>query len=340
MDTIRVGMIRCDVHACWYGLLFAPADERILIEHFPQNQYYFYYRHNLKFGTVPGFELAKVYDPFPPHQGITRDASDGRSNAEVLAEIFHGKPKVCETLDEVSDDVDLVFIADCLENGEDHFELATPGLKKGVPTFVDKPFAHTLADVRAMIELAKENDTAVMSASLLRFNPVVDQFKNRFAEIETVGEGFVKGIGLSGLNAVIHGLSLAQHVFGEGVEWVDCMGRIPLEVVRLHYSPSGDERLPHGIDVVVLSSHLMGPNCGYQCVAFGPRTGSIVSPWINDYNFPLGGKVVLEKCRQLVRTRQPQVPYASMLELFEIVEAARRAQETGVRIPLAEVREG
>jgi len=86
MKTIRVGMIRCDVHAAWYGLLFAPANEELMLYHFPQNQYYFYYRHNLKFGLLPGFELTKVYDPFPPHVGMTRAEDDQRSNAEIFSQ--------------------------------------------------------------------------------------------------------------------------------------------------------------------------------------------------------------------------------------------------------------
>jgi len=326
-NPIRVGMIRCDVHACWYGLLFAPADEDLTLRHFPQCQYYFYYRHQLKFGMVPGFKLTKVYDPFPVHDGITRDEGDTRSNAEVLSEIFLDKPEVCESLDELSEGVDLVFIADCLENGRDHLELATPGLEKGLPTFVDKPFAHGLADVRAMIELAKRNDTPILSTSLLRMNPKGDEYRSRFAEIDPVGMGVVKGVGFTGLNATIHGLSLAQHVFGGGVDWVQSMGVLPLEFVRLH-QPRESPDLPHGVDVCVISSYLQGPNCGYRCEAYS-KVGSIHSEWINDYNFPLGGIAVLEKLRKMVETREPQMPYESMLELFEIVEAARISQEQG-----------
>ena len=337
MERIRVGMIRCDVHGAWYAPLLGPVDEAALLQHYPQCQYYFFYRHKQRFDAIPGFEITKVYDRWPIHTGVTPSESGDLSNAQILQKVLLGKPRICETLDELSDDVDLVFIADCQDDGSDHLELATPGLKKGAPTFVDKPFAYTLADARAMIELAQENGTAVMSSSLLRQNPMTEQFRNRFAEIGPVGEGFVKGVGNSQLGAIIHGLSLAQHVFGEGVEWVDCMGQMDQEIVRLHYRDR-DEGMPKGVEVVVLSSHLTGPYCGYQCVAYG-QTGSIISPWVNDYNFPLGGQVIVEKCKELVRTRQPQVPYESMLELIEIVEAARQAQRTGKRVYLEEVRE-
>lgn len=336
MSKIRVGMIRCDVHGCWYGLLFQPADERLALEHFPQCHYYFYYRHELKFGMMPEFELTKVYDPFPPHVGITRAEDDSRSNAELLSDVFLGKPEVCETLEEASDDVDLVFIADCAEEGKDHLDLATPGLKKGVPTFVDKPFACTLADARAMVSLAGANSAPLLSASMLRVHPAIARFRSRFSEIEPVGEGFVKGVGFSGLGSVIHGLSLALGVFGDGVEWVDCMGRIPLEVLRMHY-PSRDDRLPHGIDVVVLSGHMIGPNCGFQATAYGQRTDSITTPWLNDYNYPLSGQVIMNHCREMVRTRQPQIAYESMLEPLRVVEAGRLSQEQGKLVYLKDL---
>lgn len=329
-------MIRCDLHACWYALLFAPADEALVLKHYPAAHYYFYYRHELKFGLMPGFELTKVFDAFPPHAEMTPSENRNCGNAELLAQTFHNQPQVCRTLEEVSDDVDLVFIADCLEEGKDHLALATPGLKKGVPTFVDKPFAYTLQDARAMVKLALENKTPLMSSSLLGQSPLIDRFHRRFEEIQPVCECFVKGVGPS-LGSVIHGLSLAQHLFGPGVEWVDCMGQQAHEILRLHY-PVKPEALPYGLNVVVLSG-LIGPACGFQAVVYGYRTDSIVSPWINDFNFPLAGQVILKKCREMAQTRQPPLPYAQMLELINIVEAGRASRNDGKRVYLQDVKE-
>lgn len=324
MDNIRMAMLNCDCHACWYGLLFQPADELACLEYHPACQYYYYYRNKLKFDLLPGFELTKVWD-------------EKREEAEKLAKVFCNKPHVCSSLEEASDDVDMVFVADCSREGEYHLAYATPGLKKGVATFVDKPFAYTLADARAIVKLADANNTPVMSSSLLRQNPYGAYFKNRFVEIGLIGEGFVKGYGLSGLGGTIHGLSLAQQIFGEGAEWVECTtGRMPVELVRLHY-PARSDTAPDGVDVIVMSSYLLGPYCGYQCVVYGQK-GSMMSPWIDDYIFPLGGQKIMNMCAEMVRTRKPQIPYASMLELIEIVEAARQSQKTGRPVALNDVR--
>ncbi len=332
-DVIKIGLIRCDVHAAWYAPLIQEVNEKTLLEYWPQCQYYHFYRNELKFPRVEGFKITKIWDHFPIHPGC-HPGTDKLSNAEMLSEVLVDKPAICETLEEVSDDVDLVFIACCQETGKDHLELATPGIKKGIPTFIDKPMAYNFSDVKDIICLAEKNNTPVMSLSLLRINPLIDQFKRRFDEIAPIGEAFVKSIGSSGLNASIHGLSLAQHLFGEGVESVDCMGKHDHEIVRLHY-PYSAGTTPHGFDVLIFNGSVMGPNCGFQAIVYGDRSGPVTSPWINDYNFPLGGQVILEEIKEMVKTRQPQMPYSSLLELFKIVDAGRIARDTGKKILLA-----
>jgi len=104
---------------------------------------------------VNGFSIEKVWD-------------EHRQSAEVTSKVFYDKPIVCDSFAAVSDDVDLVFIADCNGDGSDHLKLARPGLGKGVPTFVDKPFAHRLADVRTLQRLAAKQSVPVMSLSIAR----------------------------------------------------------------------------------------------------------------------------------------------------------------------------
>ena len=50
----------------------------------------------------------------------------------------------------------LVFISNCNWDGADPLELATPGLEKGILTYVDNPFADTVASCRTMVNLAKK----------------------------------------------------------------------------------------------------------------------------------------------------------------------------------------
>jgi len=134
------------------------------------NHYYFYTNYGdprqMTAPVVEGFEVVKLWD-------------EQRSVAEVASRVLCGKPQICDSLEEVSDDVDLVFIGDCNGDGSDHLELASPGLKKGVTTFVDKPFAHRLDDVKQLLELAAGHNVPVMSLSILQMVPGIRHFARR-----------------------------------------------------------------------------------------------------------------------------------------------------------------
>lgn len=331
-DKIRVGIIHCDTHGYWYAPFFETPDPKLYRKVHRGCHYYFYRWDDpdrLRLGTVPGMTVANVYDA-------------DRTLAEGLSEAYRGRPKVCGSVDEVSDDVDLVYIADCSRQGEDHLELAAPGLKKGVPHFVDKPFAFTLRDGRQMIVLAKKHNTVLMCSSLLRQSPYMRRFRTRLKDIAPVGCLLVPCGGPS-LASVFHGLSLVQNVLGEGCEWVESMGRNVYDVFRLHYpGPEG------GVEAILQNARGHSPkwharnainyhHCGYCATAYGAG-GSIHTPRVDDYLFLDGGIRIVRMAKRMVQTRKPPIPYESMLELLEMIEAARLAHNKGKRVRLADVR--
>ena len=171
MDPIRIGMINCDLHAMYYAALMEGYDPVELRDDTVGRGHAAYFYFHLCYAdgrvrtapTVGGFEIAKCWDA-------------DRTQAENMARIFNKKRGIaCDTVEEVSDDVDLVFIADCNGEGHDHLEKAAPGLGKGVPTFVDKPFAYEYRDALRMLELAQASNTPVMSLSMVGDT---DQSKN------------------------------------------------------------------------------------------------------------------------------------------------------------------
>jgi len=322
---IRTGIIRCDLHAIYYANLIQKHDPYLLRE--PDigrgGYFYFYTYYNqprkIAFPEVPGFEVTKVWD-------------EDRQLAENMSRIYYGKPRVCDTFEEVSDDVDLVSIADCNGDGSDHLELATPGLKKRVATFVDKPFAYEVEDARAIVELAKAHDTPVMSVSILRALPQAALFRNRFKEIGQPEFGTVKGGGDS-MAGHIHAISLAQHLFGAGVESVECMGQTPLAYVHLDYAGKAG-RPKHG--VILNCAPGAGPHCAMYASAYS-MSGAIHSPAFSDFEFPYGVVEILKMIKRMVRSRKPQLPYEEMVECIAIATAARLAQKERRRVYLKEV---
>src|SRR5258708_2011208 len=67
--------------------------------------------------------------------------------------------------------IDAVMIES--QQGSRHLEKAKPFLEAGLPTFVDKPFAATVAEAEAMISLAKKHNAPLMSCSALRYDPTI-----------------------------------------------------------------------------------------------------------------------------------------------------------------------
>src|SRR5437879_4629021 len=69
--------------------------------------------------------------------------------------------------------IDAVMIES--QQGSRHLDRAKPFLEAGIPTFVDKPFANSLADADAMIALADRHKASLMSCSSLRYDPAIQE---------------------------------------------------------------------------------------------------------------------------------------------------------------------
>ena len=328
---IRVGLIRCDLHGNYYAALMSDHDPEALRSNhrFGAGAYfYFYGQYNapqeMTVPQVEGLDIVKVWDA-------------DRAKAENTAKILKGKPKVCDTLEEASEDVDLVFIADCNFDGNDHLKLATPGLKRGVPTFIDKPMASTVKDALALVQLAQEHKAPILSLSILRTLPQAAQFKQRFPEVGRLEFATINGGGRD-LAGHIHAISLAQHLFGDGVESVQAMGNAPLAHVFLDYGRKpGRPRK----GVVLNCDGGSGPHSAFYVSVYGSE-GAIHAKF-DDFDYPLGAIENLVLIGQMATTRQAPVfnkqpiLYDHMIENVAVAEAARRAQKEGKRVRIQEV---
>jgi hypothetical protein len=358
---IRLAMLRCDTHCYYYAMLFAPCDPLLVEKYNKIVHYYATDWYNPARVTLPvhhDFEVVKCWDP-------------DFKRAEQFSEAFLGRPKPCHLMEELAEGVDAVFIANCDGSGSDHLKLAAPFLRKGMPTFVDKPFASTLKDAKAIVSLARKHKAPLYNSSILSEVIAAENFKRRFAEIGPEGAdwrslsqaavalncspesvpgvklGVVKGVGgalsqenlgqrdslnsLEGrLAYIIHGVALALHVFGRGVEWVEVMGVQPLEYLHLH--------LRSGRDVIILNHDLdvFPERCSFYVEAYS-KCGAIHSGPIGDPEFLRGADRIVGKFRDMIRTGKPPLAYDDILEPIAIIEAGRRAQEDGGRVHLAEV---
>lgn len=320
---IRVGMIRADKRSLWYGAIFDEIDPDAYDALDPagfRHLTYYSMRAELTHKRAKGFKLTKVYDA-------------NTAAAERLAAAFGGRPSVCRTVDEVSEDVDLVFIANESSDGSGHLDLAKPGLQKGVPTFIDRPLARTVEDANAMIRIAQRKRTPLLSCSHLRLLPHVERFKLRFGELEPLERGTVHGHGPNPAD-MADGIELALYLFGDEfggrAEQVHSMGAWPLEVVLLTYAKSQPQRRLH---VVIVNSHLSGVRHSGVRHAFHASAGSnfrlIYLDDLEAFVQSEGGLGVMNAIREMVRTGKPPLPYKEMLAPVAVAETARKVHNTG-----------
>jgi hypothetical protein len=289
-----------------------------------------------KLPRVRGFEIVKCYD----HE---------RERAEQFAETFAGRPQVCDTVEEMVEGIDAIFIADCDGGGGDHLALATPFLRKGIASFVDKPFASTLDDARAIVRLAKRHGTPLYNDSILSVVPAADMFKSRFREIREATVGVIKGVGgafsqenvgerdFGGIEDrlayIIHGIALALNLFGNDVEHVEAMGTLPLEYLHLH--------MASGREVMILNTSVehFPERCNFYAAGYS-QFGAVASNPIGDFEFIYGGQKILRNFKRMIQTGQPPRDYDNILLHIAIVEAGQIAQRKGEQVRVKDVLRG
>lgn len=360
--TRRVAIVRCDSHAYWYAPFLAPVRPDVLATYdddAPTRQSVHYYAsavgdyRRLAVEPVGGLVVTRVFDRVGDRDAANEDPErlqygtyPGRARA--FCDTFVERPAVCHTIAEAMEDVDAAFICDSSspKDGADHLALARPFLERGIPCFVDKPFAATLADAREMVRLAREHGTALLHASLLSHTEVGLSFRRRFAEIGEPGLLVVKGVGFSN-GAVCHGIALAHCLFGHGVEAVQYMGAGPGEAEHWNLASAQNfleylllEYRDGRHAVVMNTKNDWYPRTSEFYASAYSKRGVVHSPGIGDREFMSAGPVVAGLFRDMIDTRRPPVPYEHALESMAIIEAARLAQREHRRVAISAVWDG
>ena len=165
-------------------------------------------------------------------------------------------------------------------------------------------------------------------------------------DIEPVGALLVPCGGPS-LAGVYHGLSIVQRLLGEGCESVESMGPTLFDVLRLHYvrrSGSTQATLfnargetPGRKGIAVRGYAHDYHHCAYAVSAYGAG-GSAHGPRVDDYTFLHGGLPIVRMAKRMAQTKTPPIPYETILEVTEMVEAARLAHNRGERVLLESFR--
>ncbi|HWB54959.1 MAG TPA: Gfo/Idh/MocA family oxidoreductase [Tepidisphaeraceae bacterium] len=317
----------------WYGPLMMEHDAKVLQRPMPpeETEYYswqkggthkfFYmnYENPLEM-TVPfvgGFEIVKLWD-------------EHRDAAEMASRVFYGKPVVCESYEQVSDDVDLVFLADCNYDGSDHLTLARPGLEKGVATYVDKPFADTVAHANEMIALARSHKAPLFSLSILRAEPAVARFRSRLAEVGRPAFATIQGAGFAPAG-LVHTISTAQALFGTGIRDVRVMESGEQIAVHLDWGKRPD-RPPQG---VMINTNVGRRRFTVLCISAYGNRDDIHATFLGDLIYADGTAEIIRMIASMVETREVPPLMDEVLESIAAIQAAQESRRTGYSVPVS-----
>lgn len=256
---------------------------------------------------IEGVRVVKIWDPL-------------KEAAERLADVC-GIPEVCATPEACSDGVDAVAIPD--DGSGEHWKYALVPLRKGVPTFCDKPLAMTAKQAKEIAAVARQAGTPFMSASSLRFVPDVVALAK---EVSSLGDIHLAST-ICGNELVyygIHALELAYAVLGRGA--VSCLnvGQPGRNIVRV--------RFENGRDLLLMVAEKEWMRAGYQLNLYGTKGWKSLTPNLADLYWYL-----LREFIELVRTKKERVPIEEEVEVIAVLEAGKRSLAEKREVMLAEV---
>jgi len=232
----------------------------------------------------------------------------------------YGIQEVYRSLEEMVPHVDAAMLL--ARDGAVHREQAEPFLKAGKPTFVDKPFALSVADARAMIKLARRSQAPLMSCSALRFAVELEAIRAELAALGTIRHGFCSGPG----ELFFYGIHIAEVVhtmLGPGMEAVRNLADEQQDIMTIRWQDGKTgvlSLLREGANGFHFSLYC---DQGYRCTP------------IQDLAFY---RNTLAHFVRMCETGQEPIDLEHTLEIIKLLAAAQASREQhGAAVKLAEV---
>jgi virulence factor len=200
-------------------------------------------------------------------------------------------------------------------DGSVHLERAKPFLEAGIPCFVDKPFACSLADAKAMVALAAKKKLPIFSASSLRFAPEVVEYAADAKHGKLVGCAVHGPASLADRNPGlfhygIHAVEMLFTLMGPGCTRVTCTSEKGTDVATGRWK---DGR-------VATVRGIRDGKSDFGFVAFAEKGVKAVT---------VGTKFIyrelLKKVVEMFATGKPPIDPSVTLEIVAFIEAANKS---------------
>jgi len=290
--TIRLGLVDCDTSHC------VAFTQRI---------------NHLDVGEDHWVEGAKVVAAFPGTSEMSPERIPG-----FRKQLQDYGVSIVDSPTDLIGQVDAVLIESL--QGSVHVERAQPFLAAGLPLFVDKPFACSVADARTLLGEAARRGLLLWSSSSLRFSPDIQDLQARADEI-----GAVTGVSAYGPAPQDPG---NPGLFHYGVHVVQVMYQLlglGCETVRMNSNSDGDVVVGQWSDgrFGVVRGLRRGAR-SYGATVFGEKK-IVATPVDGTYIY----RELLKRMISSFETGKAPLDPAHMLEVVAFQEAALRSMEQG-----------
>jgi predicted dehydrogenase len=275
--------------------------------------------------------------PFPDTR-ITHIYANPADGLDHFVEAFPGV-RIARSVEELVEAVDAVWLGDASGKGNDHYDLVAPALRRGLPTFCDKPIGGTVAETKRILELARAHQAPLMSSSLFRHEFGMEQAlrmrdSGDFGPLQYVLASMAGGY--SPGNWFIYGqhpIWTVMTLYGPGAEAVSMYAREATAHALITYR----DRMP--AEVWYGRPDLAGQYC-QTSVYFAKQAYQFTPALEGDFWYGHHYEMfrMAHTFRAMVRTRREPVPHREILEVTAILHAAAKSlEERGRLVGLAEV---
>lgn len=205
-------------------------------------------------------------------------------------------------------------------DGSVHLARALPFLERGMPTYVDKPFACSLDDARTLVKTAETKHVPLMSSSSLRYAPEVVAAKEGkgatgpVVGVTTYGPAPTHPRNPGLFHYGIHPTEMLYTLMGPGCTRLTCLSTPGAEVTTGIWS---DDRV----------ASIRGIRAGadkYGFTVFGTKdvaTQGVSTQYIY--------RELLKQIVKLFETRQLPIDLRETLEIVAFIEAAKKSADAG-----------
>ena len=205
-------------------------------------------------------------------------------------------------------------------DGSVHLARAMPFIEKGMPTYVDKPFACSLADARALVHAAEMKHVPLMSSSSLRYAPEVVAAKGgkgnmgEIVGVSTYGPAPTHPRNPGLFHYGIHPTEMLFTLMGPGCTRVSCLSTKGADVAS-------------GIWADGRVASIRGIRAGASAYGFtvfgskGVATQGVSTQFIY--------RELLKRIVSLFETRQLPIDLRETLEIVAFIEAAKTSADAG-----------